>query len=81
MVGGYETEQTAKLTGVVEEVLPNALYRIRLEAGPGTAQGRLVTAGVTSSLRHQTVRLIVGDRVKLKLTTFDPNRGQITEKL
>lgn len=68
-------------------MLPNALYRIRLEAGPGTAQGRgaaegrIVTAGVTSSLRHQTVRLIVGDRVKLKLTTFDPNRGQITEKL
>jgi translation initiation factor IF-1 len=56
-------------------VLPNALYRVRLETG------RSITAGVTNSLRHQTVRLIVGDRVKLKLTTFDPNRGQITEKL
>jgi translation initiation factor IF-1 len=64
-------------------VLPNALYRVRLEAGHQRSAGqqRSVTAGVTSALRHQTVRLIVGDRVKLKLTTFDPNRGQITEKL
>ena len=61
--------------GVIEEVLPNALYRVRLTTG------RSITAGATNSLRHRTVRLLVGDRVKLKLTTFDPNRGQITEKL
>jgi translation initiation factor IF-1 len=61
--------------GVIEGVLPNALFRVRLE------NGRSITAGVSNALRHQVVRLIVGDRVKLKLTTFDPNRGQVTEKL
>ncbi len=56
-------------------MLPNALYKVLLD------NGQRVTAGISTSLKHQVVRLITGDRVNVKLTTFDPNRGQITGKL
>ncbi len=55
--------------------MPSALFRVLLD------NGRRVTAGISSSLRHKIVRLIVGDRVRVKLTSFDPNRAQIIEKL
>jgi translation initiation factor IF-1 len=43
--------------------------------------GREVIASINTSLRHQVVRLIVGHRVKVKLSAFDPNRGQVVQKL
>jgi translation initiation factor IF-1 len=60
--------------GVVEEVLPKALFLVRLE------DGRRVRANVSSSLRHAIVRLIAGDRVSVELSHHDPNRGRITKK-
>lgn len=60
---------------MIEEVLPNALYRVRLD------DGRSVRAGLSPSLRHQVVRLIGGAKVVVKLSKFDPGRGQITETI
>lgn len=70
-----DTEQQSQVAGVIEEVLPNALYRVALE------NGKRVTVSVSGALRHRVVRLIAGDRVSVRLSSFDPNRGQITEKL
>ena len=61
--------------GVVEEVLPKAMYRVRLE------DGRTVRAGLSSASRHAIVRLIVGCRVAVRLSPHDPSRGQIIGKL
>jgi translation initiation factor IF-1 len=60
---------------VIEEVLPNALFRVRL------GDGRTVRAGLAPALRHQIVRLIGGAKVVVKLSQFDPGRGQIIEKV
>ncbi len=61
--------------GVIEEVLPNAMFRVRLD------DGRAIRAHSAPSARHSTVRLIAGCRVKVKVTSHDPGRGQITRKL
>lgn len=66
---GFEKE------GVIEEVLPNAMFRVRLD------DGKTVRASSAPSARHSTVRLIAGCRVKVKLTSHDPGRAQITKKL
>jgi len=50
------------------------LFRVRLE------DGRIVLAGLGSSLRHIIVRLLVGDRVLLRVAANDPHRGQIIQK-
>jgi translation initiation factor IF-1 len=61
--------------GVVEEVLPKAMCRVRLH------DGRLVRAGLSAASRRGIVRLIAGCQVEVKLSPYDPSRGQITRKL
>lgn len=56
-------------------MLPNALFRVRL------GDGRTIRAGLAPTLRHQIVRLIGGAKVVVKLSEFDPGRGQIIEKV
>lgn len=68
-----KTEDTE--TGVIEAVLPRALYQVRLE------EGRVVRVGVDALCRGTVVRLIAGDRVGVRIAARDPNRGQIVRKL
>ncbi len=59
--------------GTVTEIRPKALYLVRLE------DGQLITANLASRLRQVTVRLLVGQKVKLRLSKHDARRGQITQ--
>jgi translation initiation factor IF-1 len=61
--------------GVVTEQLPSGLYRVRLDGGS------VVMAHVADRIDRNFVRLIVADRVKLKLSPVDLGRGRIVEKL
>jgi len=72
-VGGTEAEATE--TGVIEAVLPRAMYRVR------SSQGRLLRVGVDALSSGSIVKLIVGDRVVLRIAERDPSRGQIVRKL
>jgi translation initiation factor IF-1 len=71
--GRTETEPTQ--TGVIEAVLPRAMYRVRL------SEGRMVRAGVDVVCQASLVKLIVGDRVGVRLAGRDPTRAQIVSKL
>jgi translation initiation factor IF-1 len=61
-------------TGTIQQILPRAMYAVEVE-------GRSVRVGLAASSKHSMVRLLVGDRVELKLSPTDPNRGQIIRKL
>ncbi|HKB09937.1 MAG TPA: translation initiation factor IF-1 [Vicinamibacterales bacterium] len=63
------------LTGVVQETLPSAMYKVRLDEGP------LVLAHIADRIDRNFVRLLVGDRVRLELSPVDAGRGRIVEKL
>jgi translation initiation factor IF-1 len=66
------------VTGVVAEVLPSALYRVRLDAGVMvTAHGGPGAGGTVVNF----VRLVVGDRVRIELSPVDPGRGRIVQRL
>jgi translation initiation factor IF-1 len=58
----------------VIEQLPSALYRVRMEGGG------LVTAHIADRIDRNFVRLLVGDRVRIELST-DVTRGRIVGKL
>ncbi len=62
------------MIGTVENSLPLALYSVRLN------DGRSVRASLSTTARHAITRLIQGDRVMVRLSAHDPNRGQITGK-
>ena len=74
MNGGSETSKEIQ-PGVIEEVMPNALFKVRLE------NGRTVSAGASTELRHVVVRLLAGTKVLVELSRHDPNRGKITGRL
>lgn len=60
-----------ELDGMVEELLPNAMFRVRLE------NDHEVLAHLSGKMRLYKIRLLPGDRVKLEMTPFDLNRGRI----
>jgi translation initiation factor IF-1 len=65
----------APVEGIVTEVMPSALYKVRLE------QGSMVTAHIADRMDRNFVRILVGDRVRLELSPVDFNRGRIVEKI
>lgn len=65
-------EGTIQVEGTVVEPLPNAMFRVRLD------NGHIVLAHVCGRMRVHFVRILPGDRVKVELTPYDPNRGRIT---
>jgi translation initiation factor IF-1 len=71
--GSSSAGRTAE--GVVMELLPSALVRVRLEGE------HEVVAHPTSSQRANFVRLRVGDRVRVAISVYDRTRGRVLELL
>jgi translation initiation factor IF-1 len=68
--------QRAPVTGVVTDVLPSAMYRVKLDEG-----GRQVLAHIADRIDRNFVRVLAGDRVRVELMPADVGRGRIVEKL
>ena len=66
--------QRKEVTGVVTDVLPSAMYRVRLD------EGHVVLAHVADRIDRNFVRVLVGDRVGVELAT-DVGRGRIVRKI
>ncbi len=65
----------AEVVGAVAELLPRALYRVRLE------EGGFVTAHIADRVDRNFVRILVGDRVRVELSPVDIGRGRIVAKI
>ena len=61
------------LQGVIIEILPKAPFKVRLD------DGKVVTTNLESRLRQVTVRVLVGQKVEVRLSAHDPHRGQIVQ--
>jgi translation initiation factor IF-1 len=66
------------VTGIVTDVLPHAMYRVKLEGE--NAGGHIVVAHIADRIDRNFVRVLAGDRVSVELTT-DPGRGRIVRKI
>lgn len=64
-----------EVTGVVVEQLPSALYRVKLDDGP------MVTAHIADRMDVNFIRVLVGDKVKIELSSVDRQRGRIVGKI
>jgi len=65
-------EDTIKLSGKVEEILGNSMFRVRLE------NDHLVTAYIGGKLRMHTIKIILGDEVDVEMTPYDLTKARIT---
>ena len=61
-------------TGTVEEVLPNSLFRVRMESGD------LLLAYLAGKMRLHRIRVLVGDQVELVTDPYG-GRARIVRRL
>jgi len=59
------------MSGVVDEVLPNAMFRITLE------NQHKILATLGGRLRQNNIRILLGDGVDVEMSPYDLNRGRI----
>jgi translation initiation factor IF-1 len=63
------------LAGVVIDLLPSAMYRVRLD------EGSQILAHIADRIDRNFVRVLVGDRVNVELSPVDSGRGRIVGKI
>ena len=64
-------EDTIKLEGTIEELLPNMSFRVSLE------NGMLVLAHLCGKMRMKNIRVLVGDRVTVEISPYDLTKARI----
>ena len=65
--------ETEDAQGVVDEALPNALFRVKLKSG------ELVLAYLAGKMRLHRIKVLVGDTVTLHLDPYG-GRARITRR-
>lgn len=68
------------VTGTVEEVLPNSLFRVRLSSEDEGQQGELLLAYLAGKMRLHRIRVLVGDSVELVTDPYG-GRARIVRRL
>ncbi len=63
------------MEGVIEEVLPNTMYRVRIEQFDKT-----VLASLNGRMRMNNIKVLAGDVVELEFSPYDLTRGRITRR-
>ena len=64
-------EDTIKMDGVIEELLPNMRFRVKLQ------NGMAVLAHLCGKMRMKNIRVLVGDTVTVELSPYDLSKARI----
>ncbi len=64
-------EELIEFEGVVEELLPNAMFRVKLE------NDHEVLAHTSGKMRKNRIRVLAGDKVTVEMTPYDLTKGRI----
>lgn len=57
--------------GKVDEVLPNAMFRIRLETG------QTILGHISGRMRQNKIQILQGDQVTVEMSPYDLTKGRI----
>ena len=64
-------EDMINLEGKVEEVLPNAMFRVALE------QGHTVLGHISGKMRQNRIQILAGDKVRVEMSPYDLTKCRI----
>lgn len=64
-------EDAMQMQGEIEESLPNATFRVKLE------NGHVVLGHISGKMRMHYIRILPGDKVTVELTPYDLTKGRI----
>jgi translation initiation factor IF-1 len=65
-------EDLIEFNGVVSELLPNAMFRVKLD------NDHTILAHTSGKMRKNRIRVLAGDRVTVEMTPYDLTKGRIT---
>jgi translation initiation factor IF-1 len=68
-------EDVLQVEGIVREVLPNEMYRVKIEGE------KEVLAYVSGKMRMNLIRMLPGDKVVVEISPYDLTRGRITRRI
>lgn len=68
-------EETLSLEGTVEEILPNAMFRVLIDG-----QEKPVIGVISGRMRMHNIKILMGDRVEMEFSPYDLSRGRITRR-
>lgn len=63
------------MEGVVEEVLPAAMFRVKLES-----TGATVVAHLSGRMRMNNIKVLLGDLVEVEMSPYDLSKGRISRR-
>lgn len=66
-----KNEDSIIMTGIVEECLPSSKFMVRLE------NNHLTIGHVSGKMRLNNIRVLMGDKVKVSLSTYDLSKCRI----
>jgi translation initiation factor IF-1 len=64
-------EDVISLEGKIEEVLPNAMFRVKLE------QGSTVLGFISGKMRQNRIQILLGDKVRVEMSPYDLTKCRI----
>ncbi|MBX3457585.1 MAG: translation initiation factor IF-1 [Candidatus Paracaedibacteraceae bacterium] len=64
-------EDLIEFNGTVTELLPNAMFRVKLE------NDHVILAHTSGRMRKNRIRVLVGDKVVVEMTPYDLTKGRI----
>ena len=65
-----------EITGVVEEVLPNTTFRVKVDNVE-----QIVLCYIGGRLKQHKIKIILGDKVKIEMSPYDLTKGRITYRM
>ena len=65
-------EELLEFEGTVTELLPNAMFRVKLE------NEHEILAHTAGKMRKHRIRVLAGDRVNVEMPPYDLSKGRIT---
>jgi translation initiation factor IF-1 len=68
-------EEGFRMEGEVIDVLPNAMFRVRVDG-----QETPVIGVISGKMRQHNIKILLGDRVEIEFSIYDLTRGRITRR-
>ena len=65
-------EEQLEFEGIVDELLPNATFRVKL-----IANGHVIIAHPAGKMRKNRIRVLNGDKVMVEMSPYDLTKGRI----
>jgi translation initiation factor IF-1 len=67
-------EEGLKMDGKVVDVLPNAMFRVEMDAG------QTVIGYISGRMRQNDIKILLGDTVEIEFSPYDLSKGRITRR-